>query len=179
MGMSTGCTKEADTAFAAKHVVIITTNHRENKVALTKEDSTVLLSSVYGDCTAATIYTGDINTNKLIEFIPIIREYLSLNARINCFGSRLFKNEQEAQDFIKALVNNNVLVSHVTQGNRNNNIHERMVSYNICTTSPIVSGYANGKAEHVHNLTHNHFDVEKFKAFRREFGLYLKQGKAL
>lgn len=180
MPLTSGCSAEADLAFRKKYNCSLETDIKNSTVQITNEAGlSVVLSKVLGDCTAATIYTGLCNLDEFLKAIPMIREYLSLNARINCFGSRLIDGENKTKDLIKALVDHDVSVSHVTQGNRNQRANEYMVSYNICTTSPIVSGYRSGKITDVKNTTHNHFDKTKFKDLRKQFGLYPKQGKSL
>lgn len=180
MGLSSGCTNDADIVFSVKYPVVFTVDYKIGAVRMQlPNNNSILLSKFFGDCTAATIDTTHSTTKTLIDALPIIREYLSLNARINCFGTRLIQGETETKEFIKALVKNNVLVSHVTKGNRNKRDNEYMVSYNICTASPIISGYISGYPRDVQNTTHNHFDVDKFKDLRKQFGLYIKQGKSL
>lgn len=180
MGLPSGCTKEIDNLFATKHNLTVISDLSIGSVSIRSATSqTITLFRMQDDCTAATISTYGRTDEFVISQIPIIQEYLSLNARINCFGTRLIQGVQPTKNFIKGLVKNNCRVISVTPGNRNNRLNEFMVSYNICVPNPIIKGYRQANINDFNNTQHIYMDMNKDNELRKQFGLYIKQGKSL
>jgi len=179
MGLPSGCVKDADIAFKQKHGLFeISSSLQDSCVHLHFiEYSYIVLHYMKGDCTSATLSTEPCAADILIKNIPVIREYLSLNARLNCFGTRLCETPEKAETFIKELVKNNVIICNVSKGNRNNNPKEVMVAYNIHVPNPQITGYKAGTETHV--TTPHEIDFNISKEYRKQFGLYVKQGKSL
>lgn len=180
MGLSSGCTKHIDNLFAAKYNLTIVSDLGNGSVSIKKiNNNPIHLFRMQDDCTAATISTYGLSDEFVLNQIPIIQEYLSLNAHINCFGTRLIQDVESTKNFIKGLVKNNCRVISVTPGNRNNLLNEFMVSYNICVPNPIIKGYRTATLDDFNNTQHVSMDMNKDKELRKQFGLYIKQGKSL
>lgn len=182
MGLSSGCTKECDTAFMEKHNCAIITDISTTTVTIYPTASNthnwINLIKLPHDCTAAFLNSTHIQTDKLLTAIPLIQEYLSLNARINCFATRLIKGKQETKEFIQQLVSLGCKISNVCIGNRNQNPNEFMVAYNICVPNPQIKNYAAANKAGVNNPI-DYMDASTVNEIRKKFGLYIKQGKSL
>lgn len=182
MGLTTGCTSTADRAFETKHNCKISTDFHKMAVSLfilnQSTNYCYHLNKVPFDCTAASLSTPHHTSKQVLAAIPIIQEYLSLNARINCFATRLIRGQDNAQNFINGLVKLGCKISNICLGNRNGYNDEYMIAYNICVPSPCITNYSSAEATHVQTQS-NWMDATEVNNIRKQFGLYIKQGKSL
>ena len=87
MGLAHGTDQSFDKAFAEATGSVIV--QMGEKVVFSKKGfPSVSIYPVYGDCTAASIYTQSQHSEGFYEVLPNIIKYLSANGRISVFFSR-------------------------------------------------------------------------------------------
>lgn len=131
-----------------------------------------------GDCTAAYINTGGCDNESLDAIFPVLQEYLSLNARINCFATRIVGGEQQARYFIKLLKKHKCKKISINIANRDNMADRFLISYNIKVPNPHITNYTIASAETVAKVQ-DYMDFTEYNQLQQRFGLYVKDGNSL
>lgn len=141
-----GCSYDATHELCEKHGIQCLTT-RDPLLFYAKEVTFKIADGSYGvvaemkgDCTACTLNTEQVSQQTYAKFIAFVLEYMSINARINCFATRKVRHEK-TDDFIKLIKGFHVLGVNVQRSNRDNADEYNQVSFILKCTNPYVTRY--------------------------------------
>lgn len=179
--LKNGCATEVTNVFGAKHKLKITRTVNDGSRVTLQEVAEwggryVNIDAMYGDCTAATLYTGGLSFEDFKKWLPIIQEYLSINARINCFATRMCHGRNAAEQLIAFLKDAGCKKISVNIGNRDQDPDHFQVSFNIKVPVPLIRSYSSATVEQL-SQEHDHMDFTAYNKLQKSFGLYIKEGK--
>lgn len=173
MGLAHGTEPSFDMAFAeATESVIV---QMGEKVVFSKKGfPSVSISPVYGDCTAASIYTQAQHSERFYAVLPDIIKYLSANGRISVFFSRRvsINNIERELEMLKKF---HVSGLDIQYSNRCSGRYAVMISGLLKIPNPYVKYRYCGLGgadvnEYVSNvLKHEHFDTTDNDALRKHY----------
>lgn len=170
MGLIVGCYTCGDKVFEKKYKVTIEQcDHGRSTHILDPNTGTVLLlSGINGDCTAASLNSEHCEFQLFIEKIPMLLEYLSLNARISCFFSRNVHKEQ-LESALEKLKQFPIMGLHVQKSNRDPYKATYMITGLLKVPNPYINNYNKwGGEDYSH---HNHLDSSKFNEVNQNYNL--------
>lgn len=163
MGLPLGCLTQADKDFAKKYdLQKVEVNLIDNRVSLLlKSGHYFTLTFVHGDCTACTLWSEFIQTPEDFDnILPIIMDYMSINARINCFFSKKV-HEEDINAWLTMLKKHHILGKNVQKSNRDPEQDTYQISGIIKVTNPFIKTY--DKVQYLDGNTsyesHNYNDV--------------------
>ena len=129
---------------------------------------TIILTSVYGDCTACNLYTENLTTQNLNKTFTIIQNYMSINARISCFFSLKIPHTQIAE-WIKELKQFPIAGLHLQKSNREPTSNMYMLSGILKVPNPVINTYNSHNANFP--TDHNNNDLSKINSINLDFKL--------
>ena len=175
MGLSSGCSTNADQLFAKRHTTqmaaVIITQHSLGGALLTIDgvvSTRMDLTYLRGDCTACTAYMEYLKVDELPKMFTAIQEYMSINGRISCFFS-LKKKKDSLKGWIDQIKKFPVAGLHVQKSNREPDSDYYMLTGILKVPSPIINSYHTHNEEYPKN--HNNNDVTYINALNKELGL--------
>lgn len=170
MGMSMGCTEASDKFFAKKWNCVIT--QLGTHIIIHKDNQSITLTGMYGDCTAATLYSTNCTNTKFPTFLKLVLKYLSINGRITCLFTRKLL-EHEVTPMIKKLKKLPIIGLHVQQSNRTGPITTYQLTGILKVPNPYVKREYSYHMNDVATLTHNHLDMSELQTDNQKFNLSL------
>lgn len=176
MGLPHGCTKIADDFFITNKYKGKYNQQPESsyRMAFLFEDTQTgsipcVVSPVYGDCTAATVYIGNHNIYTLKKLFTILQEYLSINGRISCFFS-LKIQKVNLEKYIQILKQFPIAGLHLQKSNRNPEDTYYQLSGILKIPNPLINTYDTWNTQE-YPKTHNNNDTTKLNEINSEFNL--------
>lgn len=136
MGMEHGTCSQFDKLFAKQHGVTISGSDR---IEIRNGRDALYISSFYGDCTGASLYTSEMSFNNFAELLPIAVKYLGFNGRITAFFSRK-AHRVNVEVELANLRKNNATGLTVQYCNRGKDKDKFMITGVIKITNPACSG---------------------------------------
>jgi hypothetical protein len=135
MALEHGTCAQFDTLFGNKHGVAV--SGEGIRTAIGNKYSSLYVSSFYGDCTAAAIYTSEMSLDRFEQLLPITIKYLGFQGRITAFLSRK-SHKKNIEREIANLRKNNATGITVQKCNRNTSDEYFMITCVIKITNPAV-----------------------------------------
>lgn len=129
------------------------------------------LLPMYGDCTAATLYSNQVMTKRFVnDMLPAVIEYMSLNGRITLLFSRKHSSVESVQAEITELKKKfNVIGLHVNISNRSPYYY--MLTGIIKITNPLVAGRYGELKEYLKKESKPQGLYQEFIDLNKSFGL--------
>lgn len=177
MGMRIGCMKSGDAAFETKHNVIIKDVSEDkfsgNNIRIFFQEAYIEslffeLCRVKGDCTAASLWSECVDKDSFFKYLPIVLEYLSVNARISCFFSRKV-DKKDIPYWLNELKKFHISGLHLQKSNRDPESNCYIITGIFKIPNPVINSYDKWSGQPYDD--HNHFDVTKFNQINSEFNL--------
>lgn len=166
MGLESGTCVKFDDEFGKKFGIKV--QNMTGRVSLCGS-AVIQVSPVYGDCTAATMYTGMCAPKQFHEMLPKVLAYLSCQGRISVFFSRKVHSNQLDKE-IELLRRYHISGLNVQKSNRRS-FEAYMVSGLLKITSPYIhytyDEMAGGCPDEV--LKHDHFNRVNFDEINRKY----------
>ena len=176
MGLPHGCTKIVDDFFTTIKYKGKYNQYQESSygIAFSFEDKHTgsipfVVSPVYGDCTAATVYIGSHNIYTLEKLFTILQEYLSINGRISCFFS-LKIQKVNLEKYIQILKQFPIAGLHLQKSNRNQLDTYYQLSGILKIPNPLINSYDTWNTQE-YPKNHNNNDTTKLNEINSEFNL--------
>ena len=172
MGMPYGCNSIADKHFAARYkqtqLYEATNNFKTITMKIPESGTSLCITSIYGDCTAAQVYLGYLQIEHVATVFTAIQEYMSINARISCFFS-LKKDMNELDAWIKELKKFQIAGLHIQKSNREPHSTKYMISGILKVLNSIVNTYT--PFDEAYPKDHDNNYAEKVNQLNAKYGL--------
>lgn len=170
MGLEYGCTREGDKAFQDKYKLYYLSSDSTKQIIMRidQRSHTFVVSTLPGDCTAASIEMENSLLEQIDKIFSILQEYLSINGRISCFFSKKV-HEASIPDWLATFKKFPIAGLHIHKSNRNPDQDTYMITGILKVPNPIINDYS--KWTHSAPYEHNHNDVTKLNDINQQFNL--------
>lgn len=140
----------------------------DNQHTFQFKQGSFVLTEMYGDCTAATLYTQGSDSDWYLKNLPVIIEFLSLNGRISClFTFRTF--HKDVQKTKEALSKYPIKGLHIQRSNRDNKGFFQVTGI-LKVPSPYVKHQYRRHGEDCALIDHKHDDWTVVEADNKLYG---------
>lgn len=179
MALTYGVTSHFDKKFA-KHLNL-KLRQDGGDTTIYDDGESVTLSSIFGDCTAISIYTNEMCTNSFAKILPHVLKYAGFNGKITVFFSRVVK-KSHIQDELAVLRAHNAVGISLQYSNRCDPAAERVIITGVFKiTNPYVMYGYDSLHPDMNATVRNNFEKimktdqlihhEDFTNLNKEFGI--------